>query len=260
MAPRRPSRTVSPAALVSAPAEKCGELAGLRPSMVRAILLVAAFCVGLLSLAPASALEAQEFRVTGGHASAPMSEFVGGTGWGFGARYFHWEGLGFGIERDFFVNQSAIVLENCPGGGVPCVVETFDFETETNTTALIVLVALRARPGLYLRFGGGRSASTVVTDGLGRETGFVPDIPPADRGNGPIAWSRGADGNLVIFEAIYQLPLPGPFPLSVYGSFRRHDATMRGCGEGFTPLCGQLNHREFQLGGHLHLFPRREGS
>lgn len=219
------------------------------------------FAIGMaigLAVATPSPASAQEFRLTAGNASAPMTDLVGGNGWGWGVRYFFWEGLGVGIDRDHYRNQEGIRLEYCPDGQSSCQTDTFDFDTNTNTTTLIVLAALQARDDLFVRFGGGRSASSITTSVLGRETGLRPEVPQADEGRGPIAWSRGADGNVLVFEVLWNVPrVPGPFPLSLYGAFRRHDVRMSGCGDGFTPLCGQLNHREFQIGGHLHLTPRR---
>lgn len=206
---------------------------------------------------PHAELSAQEFRVTAGNVSTPDSDLVGGNGWGYGVRYFHWEGLGFGIERDHYTNQSPLELEILPDGGGESRLETFDFTTRTNTTTFIVLLALQIRPDLQLRMGGGRSANVIQTRGVGRDSGVEIEGPDADEGRGPLAWSRGADGNLVIFEGTWELPIPSPVPVSLYGSYRQHDVTMSGCGEGFTPLCGPLNHRELQLGGHVHLFPRR---
>jgi len=229
--------------------------------MLETIVRFRMLALGLLVLgcggvAP-SALEAQEIRVSGGTASAPDSDLIGGTGWGMGIRYFHWEGLGFGLETDRFSKASALILA-CPPQSADCTFEAVDFVTDLNTLSFIFLLAFAARDDLTLRVGGGRVAGRVTSsNGVGRESGQEVVVPDADRGAGPIAWNRGADGNVVAFEVLYRLPAPGPVPLSAFGTFRRHDLTMEGCGSDVSFLCGKLNHFELQLGLATHLFPRR---
>lgn len=227
------------------------------PAVAPALALVLAIGWTAASPTPASA---QEFRLTAGHAAAPNSDLIGGYGWGWGVRYFWWEGLGFGLDRDHYATSEGIPLVYCPDGSESCRTETFDFDTRMNTTTLLVLLAVPVRDDLQFRFGGGRSAGAVTTDLTGRDSGDRLEVPQADLDRGPLAWSRGADGNVLVFEARWTIPrIPGPFSLSLYGAYRQHDARMSGCSDGddFTPLCGRLNHREFQLGGHVHLSPRR---
>ncbi len=219
------------------------------------LLIPGLAAVLLLLLLPPRPVQAQEVRLTGGYGGAENSDLIGGFGWGIGIRYFHWAGLGFGIESDRFSRTFDITETSCADDGLGCLQEPVAYDTDTNTTSFILLLGLAPNDAVQIRVGAGRTAGVLRSHGIGRTSGRDYEVPDSDRGSGPLAWSRGADGHVLFFEGVVDLP----GPISAFAAYRRHDVRMEGCGEGGTTfLCGPLNHWELNTGLHLHLFPRRD--
>lgn len=203
---------------------------------------------------------AQEVRFSwsGFHSGKPELGFA--TGYGGGARFFLARGVGFGVDFDRLASSPAVRRTTCPEGvtsGPDCVVEPVDMATSGNfTTFLLLLGGMGDDWGL--RVGFGRVAGTFHSKGEGRTTGRNGDVPSADTGAAPIAWSRGADGGVLVVELLRRSPVPGPFPLSLQAAFRRSGVRMSGCVVGeYSPFCGGTAISELQAGLHLGLRPIR---
>lgn len=218
------------------------------------VLLLAA----LVATLPAPfRVHAQEVRFSWNGGYSGEREVGFGSGYGGGVRVLV-SGVGIGIERDRFSSSPSPRLTTCPdgiGSGPECAPETVDMSTRADfTTLLLLLGGMGDEWGL--RVGFGRVAGTFRSSWEGRTTGRTGEVPPADLGEGTIAWSRGADGGVLVVEVLRRLPIPGPFPLSLQGAFRSFGIRMKGCVVGeYSPFCGGRRFTELQLGLHLGLRP-----
>jgi hypothetical protein len=214
----------------------------------------------LAALPEGAAGQAIRFSWNGFYSAEKEVGFAAGFGGGF--RFLiPGRGIGLGIDYDRLGSSPTIRRPTCPDAGIvgpDCVTELVDVESEGDlTTFLLLLGGMGDGWGIHL--GVGRTAGTFRATGLGRTTGRNADVPPADEGAGTLAWSRGADGTVLVIELLRRLPVPGPFPVSLQGAFRRHGFRMGGCVvDVYSPFCGTKTLTEIQLGIHVGLWPTSE--
>lgn len=203
---------------------------------------------------------AQEIRVAGGMGYSGVDEVGFTDGFGAGLRYFLPDGIGIGIEFDRLAPSPDVYRVTCGVTGEDCLEEDVAAETDVDFTSLLLMYRAGGE-NWAMRMGVGRTAGVVTSVGIGSMTGRSVLVPAADAGRGDLAWSRGADGSLIVFELHRRLPVPGPFPISVYGGFRFHQVQMEGCEIGdYSPLCGNQSVTLLEGGLNLGLWPESEDS
>jgi len=201
-------------------------------------------------------LAAQELRGSVSGAFSGWSQFSSSWGGGAGIRILPWNSVGFGVELDRWNFTPTVNSPICDEEG-SCVVEPVAMANRLETVTFLLLAEALRTEEWRLRIGFGRVAGTARGSGVSQASGEVLNPPAADREGGRLAWSRGADGSVVVVEVLRALPLPGPLVPSVLASYRHHRLDMEGCVSGaFSPFCGEATLNEVQLGLHLPLWPR----
>jgi hypothetical protein len=191
-------------------------------------------------------------------AYSPVDEIGFATGTGVGLRFFLPRGIGIGVEFDRLGSSPTVHRVTCARDGGGCTEEQEeDVATDTTADFTSLLLMLRGQGARWgIRIGIGRSAGRLTGRGVGVETGRNADVPPADADAGILAWSRGADGSVIVLELLRTLPVPGPFPVRLQSALRHHQVTMEGCSVGeYAPFCGSDSVTELQLGVNIGLWP-----
>lgn len=239
-------------------------LPDLRPRRFPAAFLPAALLLtGLLLGAPAMSVGTASAQVTfepevrwGAVVNlqgTPELRTARGDGWGVRVR--GWRGIGIGVESDQTERTRLFLRELCPSESTAgCTFEDADLTSEMDFTTLLVFLDASPSDDLRFRFGLGRAAGVITGRGVVRSTGETFSPPAADAGRGRLAWSRGADGSVLMMEAVWNAPLPGPVRLGALAAVRQRNVTMDGCRSGsVSPYCGRLNQTSFMLGARLAL-------
>ncbi len=201
-------------------------------------------------------LLAQELRGSVSGAFSGWSQFSSSWGGGGGIRILPWNSVGFGVELDRWNFTPTVNSPICDEEG-DCVLEPVAMANRLETVTFLLLAeALRTEEWRF-RIGFGRVAGTARGSGVSQLSGVALTPPAADREGGRLAWSRGADGSVVVFEVLRAIPLPGPLVPSVLASYRHLRLDMEACVSGaFSPFCGETSLNEIQLGLHLPIWPR----
>jgi hypothetical protein len=201
-------------------------------------------------------LAAQELRGSVSGAFSGWSQFSSSWGGGAGIRILPWNSVGFGVEVDRWNFTPTVNSPICDEAG-NCVIEPVAMSNRLETVTFLLLAEALRTEEWRLRIGFGRVAGTARGSGVSQVSGAVVNPPKADRERSRLAWSRGADGSVVVFELLRALPLPGPLVPSLLASYRYHHLDMEGCVSGaFSPFCGETTLNEVQLGLHLPIWPR----
>lgn len=200
---------------------------------------------------------AQELRGGLSGSFSGRSELSSAWGGGLGIRILPRAQVGVGLELDRWSFNPTVNAPVCDPDGVQCRTEPVAMWNRLETVTFLLLAEALRTEEWRLRLGFGRVAGIATGSGVSQTSGVEVEPPGADRGAGRLAWSRGADGSVVVFEVLRSLPVPGPLVPSVLASYRHHRLEMEGCVSGaFSPFCGPLNLNEFQLGLFLPLWPR----
>ncbi len=226
------------------------------PALPLLLALLLAPAVGGSGGGPA-ALEAQEIRGGMSGAFSGQSTFSSSLGAGAGIRILPWNQLGFGLELDRWTFRPAVNAPVCPEDGGDCELERVAMENRLDAVTFLLLGELVRTEEWRFRVGFGRVAGRARGEGVSQDSGAVLTPPPADRDGGTLAWSRGADGTVVVIELLRALPVPGPLVPSVLASYRYHNLDLEGCVPGaYSPFCGPTSLNELQVGIHLPIWPR----
>jgi hypothetical protein len=219
-------------------------------------LLLLVPVIGGSGMGPAS-LEAQEIRGGVSGAFSGQSVFSSSVGAGAGIRILPWNQLGFGLELDRWTFRPTVNAPVCVGDGGDCELEQVAMENRLETVTFLLLGELIRTEEWRFRVGFGRVAGRARGEGVSQDSDVVLTPPPADREGGALAWSRGADGTVVVLEILRALPIPGPLSPSLLASYRYHNLDLEGCVSGaFSPFCGPMALNELQVGIHLPIWPR----
>ena len=201
-------------------------------------------------------LVAQELRGSVSGAFSGWSQFSSSWGGGAGIRILPGNSVGFGVELDRWTFTPTVNSLICDGEE-SCVIEPVAMANRLETVTFLLLAEALRTDEWRLRIGFGRVAGTARGSGVSQLSGEELTPPAADRGGGRLAWSRGADGSVVVLELLRAIPLPGPLVPSVLASYRFYHLDMEGCVSGaFSPFCGDTTLNEVQLGLHLPIWPR----